>query len=126
MISPLFNDSEYQSIRASLDVAESRQQALANNVANVNTPGFQRRDVDPIFQQELQRAMQAGDTKTLNELEAKTTIDRETPSFRLDGNNVNLEREMVEIAKNSAQQQVSAALLTKRYQMLRLAITGKA
>lgn len=126
MISPLFNDADYQGMRAMLEVSQARHNALAGNVANVNTPGYQRRDVSGAFQDELQRALQSANPQELNQLKPKTELDTSTPSFRLDGNNVNLEREMVEIAKNGAQHEVSAAMIAKRYSMLRLAITGRA
>ncbi len=125
MISPLFNDTQYQSLRAMLDVSMSRHQALAGNVANINTPGYHRSDIDPTFMQELQRATQTGDMAKLQTLTPKTQVDDKSPSFRLDGNNVNLEREMIEIAQNSTQFEISAAMLAKRYQSLRMAITGR-
>ena len=108
-----------------LDVSMARQNALASNVANINTPGYKRYDVSATFQQELQRAAQTGDVTKLQTLVPKIEVDDKTPSFRLDGNNVNLEREMVELTKNSTQYEVSATLLMKRYKMIRMAITGK-
>lgn len=125
MISPMFNDPNYQSLRTLLDVAMVRHKALAGNVANVNTPGYQRSDISSTFQQELQKAVEAGDLEKLRSMTPKLQTDTETPSLRMDGNNVNLEREMVEIAKNSIQFETSAAFLTRRYQDLRMAITGK-
>lgn len=125
MITPLFSDPQYQTLRVLLDVSSARHQALASNVANVNTPGYQRFDTSPTFQQELQRAIQSEDVNKLNTFTPQIQMDKNSPSLRKDGNNVNLEREMVELTKNSTQYEVSTALLAKRYQMLRLAITGR-
>jgi len=108
-----------------MDVSAARQTALAGNIANVNTPGYQRSDINPIFQQELERAIASKDTDKLKSLTPKIHIDTNSPSVRVDGSNVNLERELIEIAKNSAQFEVSASMLTKKYQGLRMAITGK-
>jgi len=125
MIPALFNDAQYQTLRALLDVSFARHAALAGNVANVNTPGYRRQDASPVFQQELTRAIEARDVSKLHSLVPQIGIDSSAAPARMDGSNVNLEREMVEIAKNSAQYEVSAALISKRYQMLRAAITGK-
>jgi flagellar basal-body rod protein FlgB len=125
MIAPLFNDPQYQSLRAVLDVASARHQALAGNIANVNTPGYQRLDTNPVFQQELERAIKSGDSEKLQQMTPKISVDTNAVSFRKDGNNVNLEREMVELTKNSVQFDVSATLLAKRYAALRMAITGR-
>jgi flagellar basal-body rod protein FlgB len=126
VISAIFNDTQYHTLRAVMDAAVARHTALASNVANVNTPGYQRRDISATFEQELQRAVQTGDPNQIRTVLPKIEVDQLTPSLRMDGNNVNLEREMVEIAKNSAQYEVSSALLSKKYQGLRMAISGKA
>lgn len=125
MISPLFADAQYQSLRAQLDVAEVRQKALAANVANVNTPGYRRRDLSPAFETEFRRALEQGDLTKLTELNPQIIVDDQTTSLRGDGNNVNLEREMIALVKNSAQYEVSAAIVAKKFQGLRMAITGK-
>jgi flagellar basal-body rod protein FlgB len=125
MISALFNDAQYQSFRALMDASVARQTALAGNVANVNTPGYKRQDTSGVFQQELEHAISSGDTQKLKSIVPQIITDDKSPAIRLDGSNVNIERELVELAKNSAQFEVSASMLTKRYQALRLAITGK-
>jgi len=125
MIQALFNDSQYHTLRVLLDSSYARHAALAGNVANVNTPGYQRQDTSPIFRQALDRAIKDGDMKTLRDLQPTVGIDADAPPVRMDGSNVNMERELVEMAKNSAQFEVSAMLMAKRYQQLRLAITGR-
>ena len=125
MIEPIFNDPQYQSLKALLDLTAARQSAIAGNVANVNTPGFHRSDVDPAFQKELERAIKAGDMEKVRNMIPKVAVDKKSPSLRMDGNNVNLEREMVELNKNNAQYEISASLISKRYKMLRMAITGR-
>jgi flagellar basal-body rod protein FlgB len=125
MISAIFNDAQYHTLRSLMDTALARHEALSSNVANVNTPGYQRRDVSSTFQTELQHAIHDGNVEKLRTFKPRLEVDTNTPSLRLDGNNVNLEREMVEIAKNSAQYEVSASMLAKKYQGLRLAIMGR-
>lgn len=125
MISALFNDAQYQGFRALVDASVARHAALAGNIANVNTPGYQRQDTSPIFQKELEQAIASGDTAKLSNLSPQIETDTKTLPVRIDGSNVNVERELVEMAKNNAQFDVSSAMLTRRYQALRLAITGR-
>ena len=125
MISPLFGDAQYQAFKTTLDAAAARHKALAGNIANINTPGYQRQDISPVFQQELQKAIESGDTEKIQSLKPQVEKDLTAPALRMDGNTVNLEREMVEMAKNSTQYEVSATFLAKHLANLRTAITGK-
>lgn len=97
-----------------LDCTVMRHQAIANNIANVNTPIYKRKEV--IFEDELHRALYgpqpipANRTSdkhvkfkgqiTLNEVRPKINIESETFS-RNDANNVDMNQEMAELAKNS-------------------------
>jgi flagellar basal-body rod protein FlgB len=125
MISPLFADAQYQALKATLDVSAARHKALAGNIANVNTPSYHRQDISPLFQQELQKAIQSGDMEKLQALNPKVETDASALALRADGNTVNLEREMVEMTKNSTQYEVASTFLAKKYASLRMAITGK-
>jgi flagellar basal-body rod protein FlgB len=125
MINALFNDPQYLSMRTLMDASQARHTALAGNIANVNTPGYQRKDFNPIFKMELEKAIQSKDVNTLKSIAPKISLDSQAGPVRMDGSNVNLERELIEMAKNSAQYEVSAAMIAKKYAALRLAITGK-
>ena len=102
MISPLFNDPQYQSLRAMLDVSMPVRNAFASNVANINTPlQALRRQCHLSVGTSTRRPDR--DVTKLQTLVPKIEVDDKTPSvFRLDGNNVNLEREMVELTKSNA------------------------
>ncbi|MBQ7077459.1 MAG: flagellar basal body rod protein FlgB [Lachnospiraceae bacterium] len=91
------------------DASYLRNEVLANNIANQDTPGFKRRDVD--FESVLTRELGKSkyeylDDKIkdihLNHLNVKSRIDREAYdySYRLDRNNVDPETEQVELAAN--------------------------
>ncbi len=86
-----------------------RNEALANNLANAATPLYKRMDVD--FESQLRTAMGASryesiDYKVrrmnrhLKELIPTTYMDSEAYSYRLDGNNVDIDTENVELAAN--------------------------
>lgn len=89
------------------DAAWLRNDAIANNLANVDTPGYKREDVS--FESELRRALTYNDYTTMDEKVKNLTIDGIEPrtykdyngfSYRLDGNNVDPDTENVILAKN--------------------------
>jgi flagellar basal-body rod protein FlgB len=102
-----------------LDASGLRHRVIAQNVANVNTPGYQRREV--AFEEELAKALaQPGTAKPVI---AKVVLS-DGPE-RADGNNVDIDREMGELAKNGLLYQAAAQLLNSRLASLRAAITGR-
>jgi flagellar basal-body rod protein FlgB len=61
----LFITPALQSLSLAMDDAALRQQAISSNIANVNTPGYQRMDVSSSFQQAFSDALnQLGPTAT--------------------------------------------------------------
>ncbi len=108
-----------------LDGAAARQRALADNLANVETPGYLRKDVR--FESALHDAIQnspADIDRTLANIEGislDSTNDRQTP-VNAQGNNVEIDHEMVEMAKNSLQYNTAAQLLTMEISQMKTAI----
>jgi flagellar basal-body rod protein FlgB len=103
---------------------EQRQTVLANNLANVNTPGFKRSDVS--FQGALADALQSsggGDTSAVDATPLQTTTDSST-SMRADGNNVDVDSESANLAKNQLLFDSVMAIDTKRLHTMDTAITG--
>lgn len=91
----------------SADASALRNQIIGNNIANVSTPGYKRQDVS--FEQDLQRALKNSrydslDSKIgsvkLSRLSGTVYTDSANFSYRLDGNNVDIENENVELASN--------------------------
>ncbi len=89
------------------DASWMRNDIIANNLANVNTPGYKRQDID--FEQQLRTALgnsryQSVDSKvshlTRTELKPRVYTDAANFSYRLDGNNVDVDTENVELASN--------------------------
>ena len=94
------------------DASWLRNEAIANNIANVSTPGYKRQDV--AFESELKKALGRNqyismDTKVANirtsQLAARPFIDNKSFSYRLDGNNVDVENENVMLAENQLKYQ---------------------
>ncbi|MGQ9454284.1 MAG: flagellar basal body rod protein FlgB [Armatimonadota bacterium] len=106
-----------------LDATAARQKAIANNIANVETPGYKRVYVS--FEEELRRVIESssrGETRRrLTELMPVQHVDTQSPS-RPNGNNVNIDSEIADLAKNTMRQKAIAVLLEAKITMLRSAI----
>ncbi|WP_207455032.1 flagellar basal body rod protein FlgB [Desertivibrio insolitus] len=72
-------------LTSALDALAQRQRAIAQNIANVNTPGYQAQRVT--FEDALTASVEAGDGR------AAASTARSLEPTRLDGNNVNLDTE---------------------------------
>ena len=89
------------------DAAWTRNDVLANNIANMDTPGYKRQDVD--FESQLKQAMRSTRFKSVDarvgaindtELETRVYTDASGFSYRLDGNNVDIDTETARLAEN--------------------------
>ncbi len=103
--------------------ASLRHQALSNNLANINTPGFKRYDLD--FKGVLANALERDPSGvSLDRMQFK--FERETnTSVRADGSNVDVEREVSALAENSLEYQALVSVSRARLQMLRQVIAGR-
>lgn len=87
------------------DASWLRSELISNNLANVSTPNYKRKDIE--FQTYLARELQGAgslDQKVartnLNSLEASVYTDHSNLSYRLDGNNVDIDTESAMEAEN--------------------------
>lgn len=89
------------------DAAWMRNELIANNIANVDTPDFKRQDVR--FETELRAAISQSEEKTvdakvkhlkLDDMVGEAYTDYSELSYRYDGNNVDIDTENVRLAKN--------------------------
>ena len=94
------------------DAAWQRNEAISNNIANVDTPGYKRQDV--AFESVLQQALgnnryESMDDKVANvdlsRLRGRAYLDYANYSYRLAGNNVDIENENVMLAENQLKYQ---------------------
>ncbi len=129
----IFSDKTMELLQKALNVASLRQDVLAHNIANVNTPGFKRSFVS--FEESLQQALgskkkmqvtasQPGHLKgrkQLEEVEPQVRTDYST-SLREDGNNVDIDAEMVQLAANSINYQAAINRLNGKISTLRYVI----
>lgn len=132
----LLNNPTATTLEKALEAGTLRQRVIANNVANINTPGFKRSTV--VFEQELRRAIGRGSRLALARTnpahlagngpltpsEVEPQVVRETStSLRPDGNNVSLDEEMVNLAMNTFQYQAAAQFLSGKISKLRHVIS---
>lgn len=107
-------------LERALSGAAMRQQALANNVANINTAGFKRSDVD--FHGALAAAMEDGSPERVAAVSFSPTVDAAT-SLRADGNNVDADQEMAGLAENGIEYQALVSVARARMQMLEIVMS---
>ncbi|MCX7667139.1 MAG: flagellar basal body rod protein FlgB [Gemmataceae bacterium] len=103
-----------------LDTAALRHKVIANNIANVNTPGFKRLDVS--FEQLVARNLQRGES--LTELVPQVVEDEEAVE-RVDGNTVQIDLESNLLTQNALIYTAMNQLVAFRLGQIRSAITGR-
>ncbi len=99
--------------------AELRHQVVSQNIANVNTPGYQALDIT--FEQSLaQLASRDSNTSVEGRIGEATGL-----KMRQDGNNVDIDRELGNLTKNALHFDTYTQLLATKMGMMRSAITGR-
>lgn len=101
-------DSTINLLQLGLDGAMKRQKAISNNIANVDTPGYKRKDVD--FISVLKK--EVGERQDLNIESSSDT------KYRNDGNNVDIDYEMAEMAKTNLYYNTLAQRISGKFNRL--------
>ncbi|SEF62423.1 flagellar basal-body rod protein FlgB [Bryocella elongata] len=106
-----------------LRLSDQRQQTIASNMANVDTPGYRTQDID--FQSELKRAM-SDDSLGLTTASSHGPLLHEVKGLleRPDGNNVSLDRESLALSETQLQYQAGIQLIKLQFHELLGAING--
>ena len=108
------------------DASWLRNEAISNNIANVDTPNYKRQDV--AFETELTRALNTTKYDTmdarvynlnLNRIQPEVYTDAQAYSYRLDGNNVDIDTENVYLAQNQVTYNALMDSLTKEFANLK-------
>ncbi len=133
LIDMLTNRTEMPTLKSSMDAFALRQKTISNNIANAQTPGYIRREVS--FEDEFKDALRSSKTaltktddahiphkyQPLN-VPSKVVLDR-TP-FDNGINNVDMEKEMADLAKTQIDFDAMTKLAKKHLTLLRGAIRG--
>lgn len=125
MIEGLFSNTNYVAAKQLMDVTMLRHEAIASNLANLETPGYKRMDVSASFQDQLQKAVAMKDQDAIRSLRPTLAVDTTAKSLRPDGNTVQLESEMLRLTQNSMDHALESHLITGNLLRIRTAIIGR-
>ena len=104
-----------------LDYSAIRQKVIAQNIANADTKNYKRQDVE--FKELLDQGIKSLDNQKHIKDEFKVKVDEKSIA-NSDGNNVDVNREMADMAKNTIMFKFAAKKLTGYYQTLQGVIKG--
>ena len=127
MVEPVFNSDNYQIARKLMDAAMLRQDAIASNIANAETPGYKRLDVASDFATQLRNSVEGtGSTTDMASLTPQLVKDTNTRSTRPDGNNVETDSELLAMNKNTVEYDYLTEVVSYNLKQLRMAVSGNA
>lgn len=110
-------DPTMQRLAYGLDGMSARQDIISNNIANIDTPGYLTHEIP--FEQQLLATMN-GPTGATNDTPAAlpSSITRNDLKTRNDGNNVDIDSQMTEMASTSVTYQAATQLITQKFGLL--------
>ena len=130
----LFNDDFSNILAKQMDACTLSQRVIANNVANINTPGFKKSEVD--FQSQLKAALNhrevglrvtnqrhIGAADNLQWIKPEVTQVKDT-SINAGKNNVDIDEEMVNLAANTLIYRLATTLNSDRVNLMSYVIKG--
>ena len=113
------------------DASWKRESAISNNIANTDTPGYKRQDVD--FESALKQELGSskyipldkkvrGLNSDLSGLDVSTYTDSSNYSYRLDRNNVDVETEQVELASEQLRYEMLTTSINEEFNRMKLVL----
>ena len=112
-------DNIFDIIESGIRAETLRQKTIGNNIANLNTPGYRRKDVN--FTDLLAKAMDSDGAVDLGNIEPEI-FQPETTVINSKGNDVNMELEIGEMVKNTLLHKAYIRILQKKYDQIDMAI----
>jgi flagellar basal-body rod protein FlgB len=110
-------DSTQLALETALRGSSMRQELLTNNLANINTPGYQRQDLD--FHSALQAAQASGtDPRSVS---FRPSLDP-ARTVRADGSGLDADQEAAALAKNTLEYQALVQTMAARNTILQIAM----
>jgi flagellar basal-body rod protein FlgB len=114
----VFDDISSSSLRVAVAGLSARQTAIADNIANIETPGYQARKVK--FEEALSSAAAHGQSPS----SVMPSVQNSLEPTRLNGSNVNLDEETLSHIDTTMRYQLTLRAVDSKYGMLRDAIRG--
>jgi len=121
----LYSQENYLISKKLLEATHLRHEALANNLANVETPGFKRRDLPESFSTELRRAVDRKDFRLVKGMLPRSHEDRQAKPVRVDGNTVQLDEEMLAMNRNALNYEYLSRAVGSSIKTINKAIKGQ-
>jgi flagellar basal-body rod protein FlgB len=115
-------DTTQLALETAMHGTSLRQTAIAQNIANVNTPGYRRQEVD--FESALSGAMAANDRHAVERLSPVQRTDA-AAAVRPDGNSVDMDVEAAGQARNGLMYEALVAVTKARTGILQTAIGNR-
>jgi flagellar basal-body rod protein FlgB len=122
-VSLVVSDAVSRVLGAALDGVTLRQKVTADNISNVDTPGFRAMSLD--FESSLRQAVDSGDVTALSDggLHVESTPS-DTP-VGINGNNVDLRKETLSAVQTQYQYQMLTRAVSDRFTLVRDALGGQ-
>ncbi len=126
---PMLNSNAFNYVDVltkAADASWTRENIITNNIANVDTVGYKRKDLD--FESVLRTQLKRGDYDSLDDkinnvnlskLNPEPFSDTESYSYRLDGNNVDIDVEQVELASEQLKYQALTTSINNQFSRMR-------
>lgn len=104
-----------------MDLHATRHRVIAENIANVNTPNYRRQSFG--FEKAMRHALANGGAERYDNVRGRITRPN-TTAVRNNGNNVDIEQEMLAISGNGSRFRIYSELYNRKSQMIKSAIRG--
>ncbi len=104
-----------------LDLHSARHRVHSQNIANINTPNYRRREFK--FDSALRNAMEGGTAAHYQGIVGWVDRPNTTP-VRNNGNNVDIDMEMVSMKENTSFYEIYTQIYKKKAEMIKTAIKG--
>jgi flagellar basal-body rod protein FlgB len=114
----VFDSLSSSSLKVAAAGLTARQSAIAANIANIETPGYQARKVK--FEEALSGAVASGESPS----SVRPSVQNSLEPTRLNGSNVNLDEESLSHIDTTMRYQLTLRALDSKYGLLRDAIKG--
>ncbi|HAB95558.1 flagellar basal body rod protein FlgB [Enterococcus casseliflavus] len=112
----------YDLLKTAMNVSAQRAELISSNIANVNTDGYKAKRI--VFESELKQALASSGTEAaVSQVKPKIT-ENATTSIKDNGNNVDLEVEMLDQAANGLYYSALTAQVNGRLQMMNLVLSN--
>lgn len=124
MLTSVVDTGELRVLENVVRFTEARHEILANNIANIDTPGYKVKDLDvAAFQKDLQRAANARQNGQLDTNQQDPQEDLDQYLLFHDRTNHSIEKQMTAMTKNGVLHKVAVELLRTRYGLLERAVS---